>query len=62
MTNAVIEVYKDVAGGWRFRVWSTGNWKIVAVSSEAYVSEYNATRAAEWLKANVGGAPITKAA
>jgi uncharacterized protein YegP (UPF0339 family) len=58
---AQIETYQDKGYGWRFRVWSTGNWKIVAVSSEPYDTEYNATRAAEWLKANVATAPITKA-
>lgn len=58
---AEIEVYEDRASEWRFRVWSKGNWEIVAVSSESYVSEYNATRAAEWLKGNAGSATITKA-
>lgn len=58
---AQIEIYEDRAGEWRFRVWSKGNWKIVAVSSESYDSEYNATRAAEWLKGNAGGAEVVKA-
>jgi uncharacterized protein YegP (UPF0339 family) len=58
---AQIETYEDKGKGWRFRVWSIGNWKIIAVSSEAYDSEYNATRAAEWLKGNAGSAEIVKA-
>ncbi len=41
-----IEVYKDRASGWRWRI-TASNGKIVADSGEAYSTRSNAVRAAE---------------
>jgi uncharacterized protein YegP (UPF0339 family) len=56
---AAFEVYEDSARKWRWRMWSTGNWEIVSVSSESYETKYGAERSVQWVKDNAGPAPIT---
>ncbi len=33
---AIFEIYKDKAGEWRWRLKSSGNYKIIASSAEGY--------------------------
>jgi uncharacterized protein YegP (UPF0339 family) len=42
----MFEIYKDAAGGWRWR-YRTANSRIMADSAEAYASSRNAFRARE---------------
>lgn len=49
------EVYADTAGNYRWRAKS-GNGQIVASSGESFASQSNATRAAENVRDNAGGA------
>jgi uncharacterized protein YegP (UPF0339 family) len=42
----MFEIYKDAAGGWRWR-YRTANSRIMADSAEAYASSRNAFRALE---------------
>lgn len=51
------EIYPDTAGNYRWRLKSS-NGQIVASSGEAYDSKSNATRAAENVRDNAGGASI----
>lgn len=58
---AEFDVYEDHAGEWRWRLWSTGNWEIVAVSSEGYATAWGAEQGAQWVKDNAPYAPIKRA-
>ena len=40
-----VVIYEDASGGWRWRLQSGQNRKILADSAEAYDSEYNIRRA-----------------
>ena len=51
------EIYADSAGKYRWRL-KAGNGQTVGTSGESFDSRYNATRAAENVKANAGGASI----
>jgi uncharacterized protein YegP (UPF0339 family) len=51
------EIYADTAGKYRWRLKSS-NGQTVASSGEDFDSHYNATRAAENVKANAGGASV----
>jgi uncharacterized protein len=51
------EVYRDAAGGYRWRLWAANN-EIVAISSEAYQTRTGAEQSAQWVKNNAPFAPI----
>lgn len=51
------EIYSDTGGNYRWRL-KASNGQIVASSGESFDSKSNATRAAENVKANAGGASI----
>lgn len=53
------EVFKDVAGKWRWRLRS-GNGQIVTTSGESFASHYNALRAARtvWAYAGTAALPV----
>jgi len=51
------EIYLDSAGNYRWRLKSS-NGQTVASSGESFDSKSNATRAAENVKENAGGAEI----
>jgi uncharacterized protein YegP (UPF0339 family) len=51
------EIYADSAGNYRWRL-KAGNGQIVGTSGESFDSRSNATRAAENVKSNAGGASI----
>ena len=44
--RAYIEIYKDKAGGWRWRIVSP-NGRIIADSAESYTRRWSAQRAAD---------------
>lgn len=48
MKPLIISIYRDKAGGWRWRL-KASNGRKVADSGEAYVSQANAIRAADRL-------------
>lgn len=45
-------LYKDVAGEFRWRLWSDDNNKTVADSAEGYSSKEGAKNGIAWVKAN----------
>jgi uncharacterized protein len=51
------QIYADSAGKYRWRL-KAANGQVVASSGESFDSRSNARRAAENVKANVGGAQI----
>ena len=54
---AEFKVYKDAAGGWRWRLRANNN-KITADSGESYVSRSNAVDGAKRVRSEVAGARI----
>ena len=58
MATAVIQVFEDTAGRWRWHAVNPGNHKIIATSGESFDSEHNAIRAARGAGLALAFAPV----
>jgi len=55
---AQFEIYTDIAGKWRWRFKSAGNYKIVADSGESYDSRQGCENGVKIVKTQVANAKI----
>lgn len=55
---AKFKIYKDSAGKWRWKLESSGNYKIIADSGEGYESKANCENGIGVLKKEISDASI----
>ncbi len=55
--TARFEVFKDIAGNWRWKLYASNNERI-AVSGESFASSQEAVRSCETVRRAALGAPI----
>ena len=55
---AQFEIYRDEAGEWRWRLKSSGNYKIIADSAEGYESKEDCIHGVNLVKQQALGAEV----